>query len=161
MRSLVPLALAGLSIKAVSVLATTSTPDIIQSAGGWVAFLIAAGAAGFERYNAKKVTDKTEAEKQVVSSAQAWKSSSELYEGMAKDYRSLLETERSDHQKTRDYWHEKATGFQHDLSKCNEECLKLQGRTDITRVETLLLDQGRHMATVADGIRELLANSKP
>lgn len=160
MRILIPLALTGLSIKALAVLAVTSTPDIIQSAGGWIAFMLAAIAAGFERYRSGKVQDKTAEEKQVVSEATAWKSRSELYEGMTKDFRALLDTERSDHQKTRDYWHEKSNKFQADLSKCNEDCLKLQGRTDISKVETLLLEQGRHMSTIADGIRELLANSK-
>lgn len=160
MRILLPLALTGLSLKAISVLAVTSTPDLIQSAGGWIAFLLAACAAGFERYNSKKITDKTQEEKQVVSEAQAWKSRSEVHESMAKDFRNLLETERKDHQNTREYWHGKATTFQSDLAKCNEDCVKLQGRTDISRVETLLLEQGRHMSTIADGIRELLANSK-
>lgn len=160
MRLVLPVALSALSIKALTVLAVTSTPDIIQSAGGWIAFLLAALAAGFERYNSKKITDRTSAEKQIVSEATAWKSSSELHERMSKDFRGLLETERTDHQKTRDYWHEKSNKFQSDLAKCNEDCIKLQGRTDISRVETLLLAQGQHMATIADGIRELLANSK-
>lgn len=160
MRILLPFALFLLSLKALLVLAVTSTPDLIQSAGGWIAFLLAALAAGFERYRSGKVQDKTAEEKQVVSEAQAWKSRSELYEGMTKDFRALLETERADHQKTRDYWHEKSNKFQSDLAKCNEDCLKLQGRTDITKVENLMLEQGKDLRTIAEGIRELLTNSK-
>lgn len=136
---------------------TVTTPD------QWFAYTaatVAAVAAALERYKASKATTKTDQEKAIVSEAKAWKERAELMEKMSNDYHTLLEKEYAAHQATRQFHHDKANEFQAKLDKCVERCSELQAKTDITKVETLLLQQGDSLKTMAEGIRELLVHSK-
>lgn len=146
-----------------------NSPDL-----AWVAAAVAATAAGIERWRASKVTAKTAQEKEVVADAKAQEARGNLYAKMSEEYKGLLEKEYIAHQVTRDYHHTKANEFQAELCKCNERCTELQSKTDITKIELILIEQGKRMIemieekksqgkallVLTESIRELLAASK-
>lgn len=132
-----------------------NSPDL-----AWIAAAVAATAAGIERWRASKVVAKTAQEKEVVADAKAQEARGNLYAKMAEEYKSLLEKEYAAHEGTREYHHKKAKEDQALLLRCNEKCTELQAKTDVTKIEMLLLQQGESLKTLAEAIRELLATSK-
>lgn len=135
---------------------TTTTPEAFP----YIVSVVCAIAAGLERYRASKVATKTQQEKEVISQAKAQEERGNLYAKMANEYKDLLEKEYAAHEATRIYHHKKAGDDQAKLDRCFERCTELQAKTDITKIETLLLEQGKHLSTACDGIRELLTNCK-
>lgn len=133
----------------------TITPDQCFAYG--VALVTSIG-AGLERWRASKATQRTAIEKEVVSDAKRQEERGNLMAKMADDYKLLLEKEYTAHQATREFHHHKASEDQAKLDKCFERCQELQEKTDLSKIEALLLEQGQTLKTVADGIRELLVN---
>lgn len=131
------------------------TPDQIFA---YSAAAVAAFAAGIERWRASKVSQKTALEKEVVSDAKRQEERATLMAKMADDYKILLEKEYAAHEATRDFHHKKAKEDQATLLKCNERVQELQVKTDLSKIETLLLAQGQCLQTMAEGIRDLLKN---
>lgn len=131
----------------------TITSDQIFS---WSVSAVAVIAAGIERYRAGKVTQKTALEKEVVSDAKRQEERGNLMAKMADDYKVLLEKEYSAHQATRDFHHLKANEDQAKLAKCVERNQELQAKTDLSKIEVLLLAQGESLKAVAAGIQKLL-----
>lgn len=118
------------------------------------------GMAGYERFvnrkRAKKIEDKTDLEKQALSEALAFQRSADLMTQQAEVYRQLLEKEYAAHQVTREYHHGEAQKSQLKLSQCNELNQELRSRTDISRIEEILVTQTKAMQQMAEGIQDLL-----
>lgn len=112
--------------------------------------------AGFERFKALRTKKKTDQENAVVSDAKRLEERANLMAKMADDYKLLLEKEYTAHQATRDYWHAKANDFQAELAKCNENCADLKSKTDISKIEHLILEQYKILQPIAQGINKLL-----
>lgn len=117
---------------------------------------VACVAAGVERWKAGKVTQKSVLEKEVVSDAKRQEERGNLMAKMADDYKELLEKEYTAHQHTRDFYHNKSSEDQAKLAKCSERCLELQAKTDLSKIEELILDQSTALKIVAEGIQKLL-----
>lgn len=118
---------------------------------------VAAIAAGIERWRAGKITQKTAIEKEVVSDAKRQEERGTLMAKMADDYKALLEKEYAAHEATRNFHHAKAEKDQATLAKCNEHVAELQQKTDLSKIEMLLLAQGDSLRIVGEGIKELLS----
>lgn len=113
-------------------------------------------AAGYERFINRKRAQKQEVDQGVLAEALAFKERGDLMLKQANEYHDLLEKEYEAHQQTRKFHHDQATIAQEKLSKCNELCLDLQSRTDITRLEKLVLKQTDALEKMSQGITELL-----
>lgn len=135
----------------------TATPDQLFAYG---VTAVACVAAGIERYRASRVAQKTALEKEVVSDAKRQEERGILMAKMADDYKLLLEKEYAAHNATRQFHHNKSNEDQAKLASCFERCSELQQKTDLSKIETLLLEQGASLRMVAEGIRELLTNSR-
>lgn len=131
----------------------TTTPDQLFAYG---VSIVACAAAGVERWRANRVTQKTAIEKEVVSDAKRQEERGILMAKMADDYKALLEKEYAAHQSTREFYHKKSSEDQAKLDLCVLRCQELQSKTDLSKVEHLLLEQGATLKTLAEGIRELL-----
>lgn len=127
-----------------------------EQVGAYATALLFACMAAYERFVNRKRAIKTEADQETLSEARAFKERGDLMLKQADEYRMLLEKEYSAHQKTREFHHDQATLVQEKLSKCNEHCLELQSRTDITKVEYLLVQQTAALTEIAAGIKQLL-----
>lgn len=91
-------------------------------------------AAAYERIRSSKKSDKVDADNQALSDAKMWKTRGDDLLKLVDEYKGYFEKERVEHAKTRDYWHDKATSFQADLSKCQEQIIELKGRPDLSDV---------------------------
>jgi hypothetical protein len=91
-------------------------------------------AAGFERYRSTKKSNKSEIDAQSVSDSKMWQARGDTLAKMAEEYKEYFEKERAEHAKTRDYWHDKATTFQSDMAKCQEQIIRLESRPDLTEL---------------------------
>lgn len=124
-------------------------------------------AAGYERFINRRKVLKTEADQLQLSEAKAFKERGDLMLKQAEEYRTLLEKEYQAHQVTREFHHKQSTIAQQKLLECNEKCLELQTRTDLSRLEHLLADQttafskmsevqSNALSQISLGIQELL-----
>lgn len=129
------------------------TPDQVTA---YTTALVFGCAAAYERFVNRKKTEKTEQERTALSEALMFKERGDLMLKQVEEYKDLLEKEYTAHQATRDFHHAQATIAQLKLSECNEKCQELQTRTDLTRVEEILIRQSTAMTQMASGIQELL-----
>lgn len=127
-----------------------------EQLGGYITAIAASLWALKERIQSQKVVNKTDAEKALVSEALMFKERGDLMLKQANEYKELLEKEYQAHEATREYHHGQATVAQQKLSECNEKCQELQTKTDISRVEEILLKQTTAMLEMSAGIKELL-----
>lgn len=137
---------------------TSPTPDQLAA---YIVALLFAFAAGYERFINRKKAEKIEVNQTVLSEALAFKERGDLMLKQAEEYRGLLEQEYKAHQATREFHHTQSQLAQEKLSACNEKCLELQSRTDITRVEQNLTLLTVAMTRVGTGVEELLKRNHP
>lgn len=126
------------------------------SAGAWIVAAITSGMAVFERVKSSKVQKKTATEDETLSLAKASQERGNMMGKMAEEYKELLEQERSDHKKTRDYWHDENGKAQLLLSQANLKVLELQDRPDLRDIIDALKTQGEAIQKQSEGIKEIL-----
>lgn len=126
------------------------------SAGAWIVAAITSGMAVFEKIKSSKVQKKTAIEDETLSLAKASQERGNMMGKMAEEYKELLEQERSDHKKTRDYWHDENGKSQLLLSQANLKVLELQDRPDLRDIIDALKTQGEAIQKQSEGIKEIL-----
>lgn len=127
-----------------------------SNAAGWGTAFVAFSMAAFERIKSSKVQSKTVDETETLSLAKAAREKAELMFKMAEEYKALLEQERIDHKKTRDYWHAENGKSQDKLSAANLKVLELQDRPDLRDILSALKKQGEGIQEQGEGIKQIL-----
>lgn len=112
---------------------------------GWVAGAIGFCMAVYERLRTSKKQDKTEAEQELVSDAKRQQERANLLGKSADENLELFKKEQAEHQRTRDFWHEKSGEFQNTLSKCQDKLAEVSARPDYSEMLLLLKKQGEHI----------------
>lgn len=124
--------------------------------GAWIVAAITSGMAVFERVKSSKVQKKTATEDETLSLAKASQERGNMLGKMAEEWKALLEQERLDHKKTRDYWHDENGKAQALLAAANLKVLELQDRPDLRDIIDALKMQGEAIKEQSEGIREIL-----
>lgn len=132
-----------------------TTPTYDQLVLGGVA-VVSFCSAVFERFVNRKKSQKTEADQQLLEEAKVFKERGDLLLAQVAEYKKWYEDEKQAHQQTREYHHDQSAKAQEKLSRCNEKCQELQGRTDISRVEQLLVNQTTALMSIGAGVQKLL-----
>lgn len=129
------------------------TPELIIS---WIGIIVAGGAAGFERFRNKKKEDKTVEEQELISSAKLFQAQLQLYRTIADENKELYIKEKTDHNNTRTFYHDKLLIDQADRSKLEEKLISLEQKPDFTEMLVELKRHGDCLEPMSKGITEIL-----
>lgn len=130
------------------------TPTIEQLASFFG--LCGVGMAAWERYQASKQQKKIQTDQAVLSAAQSAQDQCALLLVQVENYKTMLLDEQEQHKKTRQFHHDQAGKAQELLAKCNETCQELKSKTDLSKLEEILIRQLNISTQMGDGITELL-----
>lgn len=100
--------------------------------------VVAVAAAAYERFISQRKKKQTEAELALLSDAKLYQERATMLAKLADDNAQLFQAEHMDHQKTRDYWHNKATEFQGTLSACQEKLISYEARPDYSELAHMM-----------------------
>lgn len=133
------------------------TPDLLsQVSTERVVTIVAFLAAVFERFRSRKKEIKSEAEKDLLSDAKRLQERAELLGRLADDNASNFKKEQEEHQKTRLFWHNKASDFQADLARCQERMTELQERPDYSEIVEQIKVQSQTNHEILEAIRQVV-----
>lgn len=135
------------------------TPSPTELTAGAVAVICFCQAV-YERLRNKKKEEKSDTEKALLSDAKMFQDRSEVLAKLAADNLTLYKTEKASHEKTRDYWHEKASQFQATLGACQVQIEEYKQRPDFSQILHHIEQQAEATTEVLRGIRDILAEIK-
>lgn len=124
--------------------------------GAWIVAVITSAAAVFERTRSSKVQKRTEADDETLSLAKASQARGDMMGKIAEEYKELLEQERVEHKKTREYWHDENDKAQALVAASNLKVIELQDRPDLRDIIIALKTQGVAIHEQGEGIKEIL-----
>jgi hypothetical protein len=128
----------------------------VDKVASYIVAAIALGAAVFERLKASKKSAKTEAEQTLLSDAKMHEERAKMFQEVADQNKSLYIAEREEHQKTREYWHEKATEYQKTLSGCQERLAEFQAQPNFSEIVRFIQQQAETSTKILRGIEQVL-----
>lgn len=127
-----------------------------EQIGNGVVTLFLAALVAHEKWTNRNKTKKIEETQDSLAEAKVFKERGDMLLVQVEEYKTMLEKERMAHEASRKFHHDQATIAQEKMSACNDKCLELQARTDITRIETMLGEQTRSLVQIGSGIQKLL-----
>lgn len=104
----------------------------------------------------KKQVDKTEAEQTLLSDAKMHEERAKMFSDVAEQNKALYIAERNEHQKTREFWHEKASEFQTTLSNCQAKLAEFQAQPNFSEVVRYIQQQAETSVKILKGIEQIL-----
>lgn len=113
-------------------------------------------AAIIERWNAARRAAKTETETELLSDAKMHRDRATMLQKTAEENLALYHSEREEHQKTREYWHSKASEFQASLLVAQEKIAELTARPDLTDILNIIKGQSNTSLEILRGIQQIL-----
>lgn len=149
-----PLLLLILFIKFMA-LAVPDTESLGQLAT-WVATIFVFGATVFEKIRTSKAREKVSQSSDLLSEAQMWRSKAEVMQKASTENFALYQAEREEHQKTREFWHNKSGEFQATLGKCQEQLQTANGRPDLSEILHRIEEQSRTQLEILGYIRTIV-----
>lgn len=120
-----------------------------QEGAQWFFTGLFALAAAYERYRNSRHKAKDQGEADELAEARRFRERAEMMGKLADQNLELYQNEHKEHVKARDYWHEKASKDQADLSAAQLNILELKSRPDYSEFLHILKDQG-------EAIKEIL-----
>lgn len=124
-----------------------------------VAFLGLCGAV-YERLKSERKKQRSEAETELIADSKMYRERADALRQTAEENMKLYQDEHTDHQKTRDYWHEQSNNFQATMAKCQEQIAEYKARPDLAQVMRHIESQSNLNTQMLSGIQQILEQLK-